>query len=318
MRVVGTGSYLPEYIVTNQKLAQIVDTSDEWITARTGIKERRISDGEEDSELAVKAARSALENSGLPPDEINLIIVATLTPDNYTPSVACIVQKELEIPNAVCFDLNAACSGFVYALNTAHCYMKAGMVKNAIIVGSETLSKIVDYSDRSTCVLFGDAAGAVVVQADEEALFYSEMGADGSKSEVLQCKHVPIRNIAVKKKTVIDYVHMDGHEVFKFVMKIVPNTIRGVVNKANLDLADIKYYILHQANKRMNEKVAERLDLDFSKFPCNLNKTGNTSAASIPVLLDEVNRQGKLNRGDKLVLCAFGGGLTWASVLLEW
>ena len=240
MRVIGTGSYLPEYIVTNQKLAHIVDTSDEWITERTGIKERRISNGEEDSELAVKAARNALENSGLLPDEINLIIVATLTPDNYTPSIACTVQKELGIPNAVCFDLNAACSGFVSALNTAYCYMHAGMVKNAIIVGSETLSKIVDYSDRSTCVLFGDAAGAIVVQADEKALFESEMGADGAKSTALQCKHIPIRNIAVKKKAVMDYVHMDGHEVFKFVMKMVPQIIRGVVSKANLDLEDVK------------------------------------------------------------------------------
>lgn len=318
MKVLGTGSYLPECCVTNEDLTHMVDTTNEWIIERTGIERRHISDGEENVQLAIHAARKALENSKVEPDDIGLIIVATATSNYVTPSLACMIQDELNIPNAISFDLNAACAGFVYSLNTAYCYLSTGMAKYALIVGSETLSKITDYTDRSTCVLFGDAAGAAVIQSDNSKLFQSELGADGSKNKVLYCERSPISNCLVKNKFKIDYLHMNGQEVYKFVLREIPPLIIRVVEQANVKLQEVKYFILHQANKRMNEKLAEKLAIPFDKFPCNLENTGNTSAASVPVLLDEINRQGSLNRGDKIVLCSFGAGMTWGAILFEW
>ncbi|MBR3772446.1 MAG: ketoacyl-ACP synthase III [Clostridium sp.] len=318
MKIIGTGSYLPNGIVNNDDLAKIVDTSDEWIYTRTGIKERRISTGMENSEMAIEAARHALNNSGIDKEQIDLIIVATVSSDYATPSLACIVQGALEIPDAVAFDINAACSGFIYALNTAYCYMNTGGIRNALVIGSETLSKITDYEDRSTCVLFGDAAGAVVIQADRDALYHCKIGTDGSKAQVIHCKQAPLSNILVKKDSKLGYIHMDGQEVYKFVLRVIPNLIKKVVKEANLGMKDISYFILHQSNLRMNEAIAKKLRQGIEKFPCNLEGTGNTSSASVPVLLDEVNKQGKLNKGDKIVLCSFGGGLTWAAIVLEW
>lgn len=318
MKIIGTGSYLPDFLVTNEMLTKIVDTSDEWITERTGIKERKISTGEGCSDMAIKAAKRALLNSGLQPSEIDLVIVATVTSDYFTPSVACLIQGELGISNAIAFDINAACSGFMYGLNTVYNYMLAGTVRNAIVVGVETVSRLINYEDRSTCILFGDAAGAVVVQASEKSLFVSELGSEGSKSHVLYCKQKPIKNLAVTNEDVTEYLHMNGQEVYKFVVRVVPDLIKRVVKEAGLELTDISYFVLHQANKRMNEVIAKKLMQGEEKFPSNLHETGNTSAASIPVLLDKMNREGKLSKGDKIVLCAFGGGLTWAANVIEW
>ena len=318
MKVIGTGSYLPDCVITNEALTGMIDTSDEWIQSRTGIKERRVSDGEENTQFAIKAARKALENSGLKPDDIGLVIVATATSDYVTPSVACFVQEALNISNAIAFDINAACAGFVYALNTAYCYLNGGMAENALIIGSETLSKITDYSDRTTCVLFADASGAAVVRRKEKEGFISELGADGTKNQVIHCKHRPISNCVIKNDCKIDYLHMDGREVYKFVVKEIPALITRVIEKSDIEIDDVKYFILHQANKRMNETIAKKLGLSFDKFPCNLERTGNTSAASVPVLLDEVNRKGMLSSGDHIVICSFGAGMTWGAILLEW
>lgn len=318
MRVIGTGSYLPDCIITNEALTAIVDTSDEWIQSRTGIKERRISSGEENSQFAIKAAKKAIENAGLKPVDIEIIIVATATSDYVTPSIACFVQEALNIPNAIAFDMNAACAGFVYALNTAYCYLNTGMAENALVIGSETLSKITDYSDRGTCVLFADASGAVVVRREGKYPFISELGADGTKNQVIYCRQRPISNCIIKNECKIDYLHMNGREVYKFVVKEIPALIARLIKRADIEIDDVRYFILHQANKRMNEMIAKQLGLSFDKFPCNLERTGNTSAASIPVLLDEVNRKGMLSSGDNIVLCSFGAGMTWGATLIKW
>lgn len=318
MKIVGTGSYLPDFILTNAMLEEVVDTSDEWIAERTGIKERKLSSGEETSILAMKAAKKALENSHIEAGQIDLIIVATVTSDYFTPSISCLVQKEIGADNAICFDMNAACSGFLYAMNTAHAYMLTGTVENALIIGAETVSKLINYEDRSTCILFGDGAGAVVVRRDEDSLFAGQIGADGSRSDALVCRQRPLQNLAVQREDTSEYLHMNGQEVYKFVVRVVPKLIKEVVAKADMDLSDIKYFLLHQANSRMNQVVASKLGLPEEKFPSNLDKTGNTSAASIPILLDEVNQKGTLKKGDKLVMCAFGGGLTWSAIVLEW
>lgn len=318
MKVLGTGSYLPDYILTNDQLALSIDTSDQWITSRTGIKERRISQDEEDSDLATKAAEKAIQNSQIEKDNIELILVATLSSEYSTPSIACIVQKNLNIENAICMDINAACSGFIYALQTADCYMKAGIVQNALIIGTETLSKLVDYSDRSTCILFGDGAGALVVQSESKKQFYCKLGANGLKSNALVCNRKKLSNLLVKKEQPDEFIHMNGQEIYKFVLRIVPQLIEDVVREAGLRLDEVKYYVLHQANQRMNQIVAEKLGVADEFFPSNLKNTGNTSAASVPILLDELNREHKLKSSDKLVCCAFGGGLTWGAALLEW
>jgi len=319
MKILGIGSYLPERIITNDELSELVDTSDEWISTRTGIKQRHISLGEECSEIAVKAAQRAIEDAGINAEEIDLIIVSTVTPDYVTPGVSCIVQSCIGNTKSICMDLNAACSGFLYALHTVYCYMKAGTAKTALVVSSETLTKILDYSERSTCVLFGDGAGAVVVRQDDSKRYESILGADASKWKGLFCKYPPLTNAYVNREYKKEFLHMDGQEIFKFVIKVIPEVITEVLNKQGLQPSDVNYFILHQANKRINECVAKKLKLDFeTKFPMNIESTGNTSSATVPILLDEMKREGKLKSGDKVIMCAFGGGLTWACMLVEW
>ena len=319
MKIIGTGSYLPKRVLSNDDLSKIVDTSDEWITPRTGIKERRISCGEENTDMTYNAAKIAIENAGIKPEEIDLIIVATATNEYITPSVSCIVQDKLGAYGSICMDLNAACSGFVYALNTAHCYMEAGMANTALVIGVENLSKITDYADRTTCVLFGDAAGAVVVRRDGTKKYRACLGADAHKWKALTCKGLSVENIFVEKEQERDYLHMNGQEVFKFVVKVIPKVIKQVLEEENLTENDVDYYLLHQANRRINETVAKKLNISFEeKFPMNIQKTGNTSSATVPVLLDQLNKEGKFKEGDKLILCAFGGGLTWGCALVEW
>lgn len=317
-RIIGTGSYLPKLEVTNDDLAKIMDTSDEWIRTRTGIRSRHLVQEETTAFMCVEAAKKALEDANMQAEDIDLIIVGTVSGDHVTPSTACEVQAGIGAAKAVAFDINAACSGFLFALNTAHAYIQAGIYKNALILGAETLSKIMDWSDRSTCVLFGDGAGAAVVRADETGLIAFEQGSDGSRGHVLACKGRKNNNPYVTNDKEYDYVHMDGQEVYKFAVSTVPHSIQTVLEKAGLTPDDITYYALHQANIRIIQSVAKRLKVDDSKFPISLDHCGNISAGSVPILLDEMNRQGLLKRSDKIVMSGFGAGLTWGTALIEW
>lgn len=319
LRFLGTGSYLPDRVITNDFLSQIVDTNDEWISSRTGIRERRISEGEGTVFMASQAAKKALEMSNISVLDIDLIIVATLSGDNCVPAAACEVQAELGAVNAVCFDLNSACTGFVLALNTAYAYMKAGMCKNALLIGAETLSKLIDWTDRTTCVLFGDGAGAAVVSFDrEEQLYETIMGADGKQSTALVCPNRGVKNPVFQDNGSAGYIKMGGQEIFRFSTRDVPDKIEELLDRRKIDKDEIKYFVFHQANQRIIISASKRLNVNIDKFPMNLDRYGNTSSASIPILLDEMNRKGMLAQGDKIVIAGFGGGLTWGLTLLEW
>lgn len=317
-RIIGTGSAVPEQIVTNEDLSKIVETSDEWISSRSGIKERRLAKEETTTSLAILAGKRALENAGIASEEIEVIIVATCTPDYFFPNTACQVQEAIGAKHAVAFDLSAACSGFLFALSTAQAYIKGGIYQKVLIIGAETMSKMIDWSDRSTCVLFGDGAGAAVVSAEETGVLELVQKSDGTGKGVLSCKARETRNLLNHESETKEYLYMEGQPVFKFAVKTVPECVEEVLKKAEVKKEEIRYYILHQANSRIIQSVAKRLKEPEEKFPMNLSLYGNTSAASIPILLDEMNRNGLLNRGDKLVLSGFGAGLTWGAVLLEW
>lgn len=317
-RIIGTGSYLPEAVVTNEDLAKLMDTSDEWIRTRTGISRRHLVTTETTTSMCVEAAKRALENAGIRGEEIDLIIVGTVSGDYITPSTACQVQAAVGADRAVAFDINAACAGFIFALNTAHAYLMSGIYQKALIIGAETLSKIMDWEDRSTCVLFGDGAGAAVVKAEDRGVLALEQGCDGTRAHVLYAKNRGNHNPLTAGETALDYVHMDGQEVYKFAVSTVPASIQRVLEKANAGMEEITYFALHQANVRIIQSVAKRLKVPEEKFPICLDHCGNLSAASIPVLLDEMNRKGMLKPGDRLVLSGFGAGLTWGTVLLEW
>ncbi len=321
MKILGSGHYTPHTIVTNDDLSKIVETNDEWISSRTGIRTRHISDGEEASDLAAKASLEAIKDAGISVEDIDLILLATLTPDEMLPNCACTVQKKIGAVNATCFDINAACSGFLFALNTANAYLVSGMYKKILVIGTETLSKVTDWSDRSTCVLFGDGAGAVVVTADDSKAFYSVSGSDGVKGVVLTGSSTPFKNMLVpdgtEKEIANYYMQMDGQEVFKFAVTKVPECINQVLDKAGKTVEDIDMFVLHQANIRIISSVAKRLGVSDEKFPVNLDSYGNTSAASIPILFDELRKSGKLDGANRIVLSGFGGGLTWGATYIE-
>ncbi len=327
-RIIGTGSCLPSTVVTNDDLSKIMDTSDEWISSRTGIRERRLAKEETTASMSVEASKAALKNADVSPEEIDLIIVGTITGDYVTPSTACEIQAELNAVNAVAFDINAACSGFMFALHTAHMYLQAGVYQTALVLGAETLSKIMDWNDRGTCVLFGDGAGAAVVRAYSDntvndktpgkGLLAFEQGSDGSKGKVLACRDRVNNNPLVQNPYEPSYIHMDGQEVYKFAVSKVPASIRKVLAEAGLETEDIKYFVLHQANIRIIQSVAKRLKVSEDKFPLSLEHCGNISAASVPILLDEMNQKGLLLPGDRIVMSGFGAGLTWASTVMEW
>ena len=320
IKIIGTGSFVPEHAVTNDDLAAIVDTSDEWIRTRTGIRERRISEGEGTSRMAAEAAKRALENAGIKAEELDMILLGTSTPDCCFPSGACEVQAEIGAVNAAAYDLSAACSGFIFALNTAYSFLAAGLYRTILVIGADCLSKIVDWSDRSTCVLFGDGAGAAVVRAEEGdgSRFHMLMGSDGQRGPVLACTSRTVGNFRTGTKPQLGYMTMDGQEVFKFAGKKVPEIIEQVTEEAGVSLEDVRWFILHQANYRISESIAKRLKVSMDRIPMNIESYGNTSAATVPVLLDEMNRQGKLKKGDLLVLAGFGGGLTWGATLFTW
>lgn len=318
-RIIGTGSCLPETIVTNDDLAKIMDTSDEWIRTRTGIKERHLAKEETTAGMSTEAAKRAMENAGVTAEEIDLIIVGTVSADQVTPACACEVQAAIGADRAAAFDINAACSGFMFALNIVHAYLETGIYKTALIIGAETLSKIMDWGDRSTCVLFGDGAGAAVVRADDRAgLLAFDQGSDGVRGRALACPNRSNNNPLVKTSKELQYVHMDGREVYKFAVTQVPASLQKTIAAAGLTVDDIDYFALHQANIRILQAVSKRLKVSEDKFPISLDHCGNISAASVPILLDEMNRGGLLKPGMKIALSGFGGGLTWASAVLEW
>jgi 3-oxoacyl-[acyl-carrier-protein] synthase-3 len=325
--IIGTGSYLPEKVLTNDDLSKIVDTSDEWITTRTGIKERHIAaDDQATSDLASEAARRAMTAAGVTPEEIDLIVVATVTPDMFFPSTACFVQRKIGATNAVCFDISAACSGFLYALQVARHFLNAGSRTTALVIGAEKLSSLVNWEDRNTCVLFGDGAGAVVIRAvdpDTDApgrVLSTVMGSDGTLSDLLKVpgggSALPItpENAASRPNT----IHMEGRETFKHAVTRMCQASEQALEMAGLTKADIAMVIPHQANARIITAIADRLGLPEEKTFVNVDKYGNTSAATIPVALDEAHRQGRIKRGDIVLLVAFGGGFTWASSVHRW
>ena len=324
VRIAGTGSYLPERIMTNRELEESVDTSDEWITSRTGIRERRIAkDGEFTSHLATEAARRALEQAGVAAAEIELIIVATITPDTLTPATACYVQQQIGSLKAVAFDVSAACSGFLYAMEFARHAVGAGAFRNALIIGAEKLSAFVDWNDRNTCVLFGDGAGAAVLLPSTNGggkILSSTLGTDGAQAELLNipgggsaCPALP--GTAPVKPAVLS---MQGREVFKHAVNAMRQAAIDGIAAAGLTIADIDLIIPHQANLRIIDAIVERLDFDRDNVFINLDKYGNTSAAAVAIALDEANRQGRIKPGDRILLVAFGAGLTWASAVIEW
>ncbi len=317
-QIIGTGSCLPEKIVTNDFLSTIVETSDEWVSSRTGIRQRHIAIDETTASMSAEAGRRAMESAGIKPEEIDLIVVATCTPDTLVPNTACLVQSELGAVNAAAFDISAACSGFVFAMNMVDAYFQAGMYKTALIIGAETLSRIVDWTDRSTCVLFADGAGAAVVRAAENGVTASSQGSDGTKGGAIYVKNRENYNPFVTEQKPMDFLYMDGGEVFKFAVKKVPESIRETLQKAGWTADDVDWYLLHQANARINQSIAKKLKISSDKIPMNVDKCGNTSAASVPILLDEVNRKGLLKSGDKIILAGFGSGLTWGTLALVW
>lgn len=314
--ICGTGSYAPEYIMDNDRIAELVETNDDWIRERTGIRRRHIAKTETTTFMAVEAAKGAVENAGISPEEIDLIITATLSSDVILPCTACEVQKEIGAKNAAAFDINAACSGFVIACNMAEAFFAAGQYRTALIVAAESLSRLTDWSDRNTCILFGDGAGAAVLKNAPGKHFLSVTHSDGEKGWALTCKN----RLAVEESGFGRefYIDMNGQEIFKFAVRKVPELIREVLRKNEVKQEEIDWFVVHQANCRILEAVARHIGEPSWKFPMNLQNYGNTSSASIPLLLDEINRQGKLKKGDKILLAGFGAGLTWSGNILEW
>jgi 3-oxoacyl-[acyl-carrier-protein] synthase-3 len=322
--IAGTGSYVPERILTNAELAVLVDTSDEWILTRTGIKERRIAaDGEFTSHMATHAGRRALESAGLAAADLELIIVATITPDTPTPATACYIQQNLGANRAVAFDISAACSGFLYAMKIAKRLISSGAFNNAMIIGAEKLSAVTNWEDRSTCVLFGDGAGAAILrraEPGEGAILATEMGTDGSLTHLLGIPGggtaCPITAANVNDR--LTTLNMLGREVFKHAVNRMKEAAEIVIERAGLKPEDIACVIPHQANRRIIDAIADRLSVPNERVFINLHKYGNTSAAAIAIALDEANRTGVFKRGDNIVLVVFGAGLTWAAAAIRW
>ncbi len=321
--IAGSGFYVPKKVLTNFDLEKMVDTTDEWIRTRTGIRERRIADDNEaTSDLAVEAARKALENARINPQEIDLIIVATLSPDYLFPSTACLVQDKLGIKNARAFDVEAACSAFIYALSVAEAFIKSDACKTALVIGAEVFSRIVDWKDRNTCILMGDGAGAVVLKEVEngKGILSTHLGADGSGASLLKQpaggSRLPASEETVRQG--LHYFKMQGNDVFKLAVRIMSESVINALKKAGLSNKNVDLIIPHQANLRILNAMAKRLSIPMEKLMVNLDKYGNTTAASIPIALDEAVKQGRIKEGDIVVLVAFGAGLTWGAAVIRW
>jgi len=317
-RISGTGSVLPDKVLTNADLEEMVDTSDEWIRDRTGIKKRHVVDGETTCDIAEVASRRAIEAAGIKPQDIDLIIVATTTPDRIFPSTACLLQDRLDIHGCPAFDVQAVCTGFIYALGVADMFVTSGKAKHALVVGAETLSNIIDWTDRSTCVLFGDGAGAVVLSASEEAgILSTHMHADGKYKELLTVPAGISENFE-QLKAGEAYVHMKGSEVFKMAVNTLGRIVDETLAANNMQKSDVDWLVPHQANIRIIVATAKKLNMSMDRVVVTVDETGNTSAASIPLALDIAVRDGRIERGQTLMLEAFGGGFTWGSALLKY
>jgi 3-oxoacyl-[acyl-carrier-protein] synthase-3 len=320
--IAGTGSYLPEKRLTNEDLSKMVDTNDEWIVQRTGIRERRIAGKDESTAtLAVNAARHAIEAAGIKASDVDLVIVGTITPEMAFPSTACFVASELGLSTTPAFDISAACSGFLYVLETAASFVQSGKYKNVLVIGAETLSRVTDYTDRGSCILFGDGAGAVVLQRSTDlsrGVVYSSLHADGSGWEMLHCKpgsRFPLEEALLTERG--QYLKIKGREVYKFAVQRFEELINDAMTKCELTVDTLKLIVPHQVNQRIIDSAMEKLNLPPEKAYVNIAKYGNTSAASIPIALDEAVRAGKLQQGDPVVFVAFGAGLTWANAVVK-
>lgn len=321
--ILGTGSYLPEKVLTNADLEKMVDTSDEWIRTRTGIQERRIAgENQSSSDLAAEAAKKALDASGLNAADLDMIIVATITPDMPFPSTACMVQNKIGAVNACAFDLSAACAGFLYGLSVAKQFVSAGTYENVLVIGSEKISAITDWTDRSTCVLFGDGSGAAIVGRAHhgEGIISTYLASDGSKWDILKMpaggSRMPATHESIDAK--MHYLKMDGKEVFKNAVNSMGNVCLQALEQCGLTQKEISYFVPHQANARIIHAVAKRLDISLDKIHLNVERLGNMSSASTAVGLDELVRSGKLKKGDVIVLVGFGSGLVWGAVVIKW
>ena len=322
--IAGTGKYLPEKVLTNADLQRMVETSDEWIVERTGIKQRRIAaEDEATSDLAIKAGRDALENAGVKAEDLDLIIVATVTPDMAFPATACFVQKALGAPKATCFDVSSACSGFLYGMELARQFIATGAAEKALVIGADKLSAIIDWTDRNTCVLFGDGAGAAVLQPAAEGtgeILSAYSGSNGTLDEILNVpgggsRHpLTAENIGQKTNT----MKMAGREVYRHAVTTMMSAAKEAIRRAGLTPDDIECFIPHQANLRIIETIAAKLDVPMERFFVNLESYGNTSAAAVAIALDEAQRSGRIERGDHILMVVFGGGLTWASAVVRW
>lgn len=318
-KILGTGSCVPAQRWDNNILSEMVDTDDEWIRERTGIGSRHVAaEGESAAVLAAGAARAALENAGVEAAEIDLILAATVSPGTLVPCTACQVQAALGADGATCFDINGACTGFLLAMNTAQAYLAQGLYRTALVVGAECLSNLTDWTDRSTCILFGDGSGAAVLQARPAGRYAQVTCSEGKRGAVLTCESANRRAGDTEARPPESFLRMDGGEVFKFAVSRVPGVIAKLLEREEVAPEEIDYFVLHQANARIVRAVAKRLGGDPEKFPMNIAEYGNTSSASIPILLDELNRAGKLRRGMKLVLAGFGGGLSYGASLIVW
>ena len=328
--IIGTGAYLPDFILDNGMFNQMIDTSDEWIVSRTGIKERRIEQEKYNYEMLGEACKCALKNSGLSPTQIDMLIVSTVTQDYNYPSAACLVQNYINADNAASFDISAACAGFVYALDIADAYIKSGKAKNILVASGDLMSRETDYLDRNNCILFGDGAGAAVVSACDEPSgilsSYIVGECEGQKplfiysqlyepNEIFDKDTKKFKGNTVKKQS---YLWQNGREVLQFVSKAVPKSLDEVLKRADKNISDLKYIILHQANKRIIDHVIEKYNLDPEKVPINIDKYGNMSSCTVPILLHELNMAGKLSKGDLIALSGFGSGLVYGAVLIRW
>ena len=318
-KIKSTGSYVPEKIITNDMLSQYVDTSDEWIRSRSGIEKRHFSEGENTSDIAAKAALDILKNGNINPLDIDLIIVATVSPDYTTPSTACLVQSKIGASHAVAFDLSAACSGFIFSVNVADKFIKTGVYRNALVIGAEVLSKHLNFKDRSTCVLFGDGAGGVFLEkAEEGGILAEEMGSDGGRGMSLTCAEKKASHIFNSAQAAEDnFLHMDGRAIFDFATRQTPKCILHLLEKSGVSIEQLKYVIPHQANARIVEIISRKTKIPLEKFYMNISEYSNTSAATIPIALNEMMQKGFLQAGDYILMAGFGGGLSWGGLLIK-
>lgn len=330
IKILGTGSYVPDFVVTNDMFAQFLDTSDEWISSRTGILSRPVNTDKPNFYMGVEAAKKAIEMSGISPTELDLIIVTTVNPDFYFPSMSCLVQHHIGAENAMAVDINSACTGFIYGVDMARRYLYTDDIDTVLVVSTEMMSNQIDYTDRSTAILFGDGAAAMIVSRDDEKLYSSFLGAKGEDGSQLSCRVKYVNNSPYKNEDAIneflgdkfkdinpDFIHMNGREVYKFAVDALPVSVRKSCEKVGITPQDIDILIPHQANLRIIEKAVSNLEISMDNVYVNLEKHGNTSSASIPTCLDELNRQGRLKKGMKICIVGFGGGFTYGAAIIE-